>query len=138
MDQPENMKLEKEIFLREQMVSLYLFAAKTTVTLASSTLALSVGLQGFLTKDEGYELTILILAGWAFMIGAICLTTYAVKTGLDTLYLFYNNILSNKPEIDIHTAESEACMGSHILNGFISYIIGVCFMLAFIYINFLA
>ena len=62
MTQPESMKLEKEIFLREQMVSLYLFAAKTTVTLASSTLALSVGLQGLLNKDGSYEFALVSIS----------------------------------------------------------------------------
>ncbi|MEK7801814.1 MAG: hypothetical protein AAB276_05105 [Pseudomonadota bacterium] len=120
------------------MVSLYLFAAKTTITLSSSTLAFSVGLQGILDRHNHYTGSILLLAGWSFLIFSICLTCYAIKTGMDTLYLFYNNLIDGKPEIDDNTSRKEIRMGFQIVNGFISYIIGVLFMLSFIYINFLA
>lgn len=138
MQQPNNMKLEKEIFLREQMVSLYMFAAKTIITLSSSTLAFSVGLQGVLDQKDQYELSFLLPVGWVFLVLSLCCTGYAIKAGLDTFYLFYNNLIEGKSEIDEGTGISEKKMASHILNGFVSYIAGVCFILGFIYINFVA
>ena len=119
------------------MVSLYMFAAKTTIALASSTLAFSVGLQGILDRENEYSLTFLLISGWGFLLLSIVLILFSMKKGLDILYQFYNNLLANKDEINDQTAIAENCMGMTIVNGFLSFIFGVIFILSFIYINFL-
>ncbi len=137
MANAEEIEIQKEIFLRENIISIYLFAAKTLITLASATLALSVGIQGLLDGEKSYKLTLLLISGWGFILFSIVLTAYAVKTGIEILYTYYNNIVSHKPEIDKNTASAETKMWMCISNGFISYILGIIFILWFIYYNFL-
>jgi hypothetical protein len=138
MEQSGNMKLEKEIFLREQIVSVYMFSAKTLIALSSGTLALSVGLQGMFDGNKNYICSFVLISGWLFVLLTIFLTACAIKTGLQTLYQFINNLNAGQPELNNHTESNEEKMSKYMINGFVSYISGVLMMLLFIYINFLA
>ena len=93
---------EKEIFLREQITSVYFFVAKTIIALASSALAFSIGLQGFLDGHAKLYMFLLPI-GWGSLLLSIVLVVIFSICGLSLLYGFFNNLQESGVEINNET-----------------------------------
>ena len=127
---------EKEIFLREQITSVYYFIAKTVIALASSALAFSIGLQGFL-DGHGKVYLFLLPMGWASLLLSIALVIIFSIYGLSLLYRFFNNLQESGVEINEETQAKEKKLGFCLLGAFCFFILGVILILSFVYINML-
>ncbi len=129
------METQKEIFLREKIYGLYEFALKTTITLSSSSLAFTTGLLSF-TENDCYEYLVFLISGWLLLVISIFICLLVIKDGINIYYHFFKNI-NNKPvtnEFDgTETLENKIAFCT--LLAFICFIIGILFLLCFIFIN---
>lgn len=139
MEQSECTALEKEIFLREQMISLYLFAIKTIVALSSSALALNAGF----SMAIGLRKEILISPeyvawGWFYLLLSFVLSILTILLGIKLQYTFFNNIQNGEPEFSFKTQIIEFVLQIFIIVAFSATILSFLYLLTFSYVNFLA
>lgn len=124
-----------ELFLRQKIYGLYEFTIKTTIALSSSTLAFTIGLITLKHTDplSHYEL---LISGWWAIILSIILCIFAATHGVLMYEKSYENIKCTppKPELD-NTEHYEEAAGGYTISAFISFLIGVIFILSFTFTN---
>ncbi len=126
---------DKKQFLREKMYSLHLFAAKMIVTLSSSALVLSIGARTSFGEREVINASGALIAGWIYLLLSIFLVLTAIVKGIDVTYMYYNNIIKQKEEVDDDTRKIEQSVWEFLLDAIATFFLGTGSILVFIYCN---
>lgn len=127
--------MEDKLFIRDKIFGLYTFSAKTIITLSSSALAFSVGLQSILKQKDSYDYSCLLLLGWASLIGSIILIIWMIKIGVELYYEYFNNIQNGLEEFSPKTLKLERELEIYFYGGLVAFLVGLISILSFIFIN---
>lgn len=117
------------------MYSLHVFGIKSSITLSSSSLALSIGFLKFNDKPS-IDFTHFLLIGWVLLIISIILSLIAVIGGVGIYTKYHNNILAHGEDNEyLGTNKLEVKIGYLVISSFVLFLLGVSFILAFVYCN---
>ena len=125
---------EKEIFNRDKMYNLYIFIAKTNITLSSSSLAFSIG---FIKLGATAPICInYLVIGWGLLILSVVLSVSAIIQGIKIYSKYFSN-LKNHGESNEFTDTSflEKTINWSSFLSFASFILGIIMILFFVYAN---
>ncbi|MGB4107161.1 MAG: hypothetical protein WBK55_05125 [Alphaproteobacteria bacterium] len=136
LDRWEGQKLRaaKEEFLREKLYSVHLYLSKTLLTLSSTTLVFSVGFKAYIKEDFLYHLSLLVI-GWGFLLLCIILQMFMIGAALKYYYGCYNNQLLGQVQHTEEILKWENQVPFYNRLSFAAWLIGVCLILTFVYIN---
>jgi hypothetical protein len=73
--------------------------------------------------------------GWIFLLVSIVIAIWVIKVGIEIYYEFFNNLQSGLDEFLDKTLRMENLLGILALAGFGSFLLGICSILKFIYLN---
>jgi hypothetical protein len=120
--------LDKELFLREKMFSIYMVAVKILITFSSSALVFSVGFFHFEQGDQLLRVPCLFAFGWLFLILSIAFCLFALRKGKDLYIKYFSNLREGKDEFD-GASEIEKNIDNNICLCFLFLVLGVAFIL---------
>ncbi len=129
------MDKDRAKFLREKLYELHLFLVKLLTTLASATLAFSIGIIGFY-KDVRFEYECLLYLSWVSIIFSVILVMLALRSGLMVTYEFYNNLNSGKEEVTDETEKREVRIHMMLQISMATIIFGIILLMLFFGLNF--